>query len=198
MTATITIVNHVTLDGVMQAPAGPDEDRSGGFEHGGWAAARMDHVLGEYLAKDRAAASGERGMLFGRRTYERFFDFWPKQTDGNPFTDVLNRTTKYVASTTLAEPLAWEHSVLLAGDAAQTVSELKASTDAALTVLGSGVLGHTLLRNGLVDELLLTIHPIVLGPGLRLFPTDVPATTFELVETLPTSTGVIIARYRLA
>src|SRR6187397_2349153 len=112
----IVVVNHVTLDGVMQAPAGRDEDTRDGFEHGGWAAPNNDEVMGRVLGRDMARGPGR--LLFGRRTYEHMYSYWPKQTDDNPFTEVLNRSRKYVASRTLREPLPWENSSLLEGDAA--------------------------------------------------------------------------------
>jgi dihydrofolate reductase len=194
MPATITIVNNVTLDGVMQAPGGVDEDTRGGFTHGGWASPYMDQVLGAYMGKGMAS---EGGMLFGRRTYEQFATFWPHQTDGNPFTEVLNRTTKYVVSSTLADAT-WENTVVVPGDGATSVAALKESAEGTLTILGSGVLCRSLLTAGLVDECVLTIHPLVLGEGTRFFPETGPSVPLELVESVPTTTGVIIARYRPA
>ena len=117
----IVVVNHVTLDGVMQSPSGLDEDRRGGFEHGGWAARNTDEVLGRFMG-ERMAKGGDGAMLFGRRTYEKMAIFWPKQTDGNPFTEVLNARQKYVASRTLTAPLDWENSTLLEGDVAEAVA----------------------------------------------------------------------------
>lgn len=193
--ATIIVTNHMTLDGVMQAPGGADEDTRGGFAHGGWAMARMDAALGERMGQ---GMSSTVAMLFGRRTYEQFFRYWPKQTDGNPFTEMMNRTTKYVASTTLADPLPWENSILLPGDAADAVADLKAAVDGAIAILGSGVLTESLLRRGLVDELSLLIHPIVLGTGRRQFPEGLPDQTFELVDATPTPTGIIMTTYRKA
>jgi dihydrofolate reductase len=188
----VVVVNHVTLDGVMQSPSGPDEDRRGGFEHGGWAARNTDEVLGRFMGE--RMASGEGGaMLFGRRTYETMASFWPKQTDGNPFTEVLNARQKYVVSRTLEEPLDWMNSTVVSGDVPARVAELKRDQD--LVVLGSGNLIETLLGAGLIDEWVLPIHPLVLGTGRRLFPDGVPPTTLELTGTTPTTTGVIIATY---
>jgi dihydrofolate reductase len=133
-------------------------------------------------------------MLFGRVTYEHFYDFWPKQTDGNPFTPVLNRAQKYVVSTTLEEPLPWENSTLIADDVPGKVAEIKARGD--VVVLGSGNLIQTLLKHELVDEFVLMIHPIVLGAGRRLFPEGSPVTKLELDESVTTTTGVLIGRYR--
>lgn len=191
----ITVVNNVTLDGVMQAPAGPDEDRRGGFEHGGWAMPYQDDVLGRKMGEGMARGGD---LLFGRRTYENMFAFWPKQTDGNPFTPVLDAAQKYVVSRTLSEPLPWVNSTLLPGDAAESVGRLKAEPGSDLTILGSGELVRSLATAGLVDEYLLIVHPLVLGSGRRLFPEGLPRTGFELVDTLTTTTGVIIATYRTA
>jgi len=194
MTASISVVNSLTLDGVMQAPGGADEDTRDGFEHGGWAGPYMDQVLGEYMGRGMA---GDGALLFGRRTYEQFYGYWPHQTD-NPFTPVLNDTRKYVVSRTLQEPLPWEHSTLLGGEAAESVAELKASTDQDLTILGSGELVRTLIANDLVDDYVLVIHPLVLGSGRRMFADDGTLARLELVESIPTTTGVLIARYRPA
>jgi dihydrofolate reductase len=188
----LSIVESVTLDGVMQAPGRPDEDRRGGFEHGGWAAPYSDETMGREMAK----GMGSTSLLLGRRTYEQFYDFWPKQTDGNPFTDVLNNARKYVASTTLDEPLPWQNSTLLDGDAGDSVAALKAEPGDDLLVLGSGQLVQTLLQRGLIDEFVLMIHPLVLGTGARLFRHDEQAAKLRLENTVPTATGVIIATYR--
>ncbi|MGH3926146.1 MAG: dihydrofolate reductase family protein, partial [Pseudonocardiaceae bacterium] len=135
----VVVFTSLTLDGVMQAPGRPDEDRRGGFEHGGWAIPYADQVLGNVAAEGMATTTG---ILLGRRTYEDFFDFWPKQTD-NPFTEVLNDTQKYVASRTLQNPLQWSNSKLLEGDAAEAVARLKEQPDKDLVVLGSGELAHS-------------------------------------------------------
>jgi dihydrofolate reductase len=187
----VTVVNHVTLDGVMQAPSGPDEDRRGGFDRGGWAAPYSDEVMGRFMGEHMAARAGG-ALLFGRRTYEHMASFWPHQTDGNPFTEVLNARRKYVASNTLREPLEWQNSTVLSGNAADAVPGL----DTDLAVLGSGQLVQSLLAADLVDELLLTIHPLVLGSGRRLFPDGGAPARFTLAECVPTTTGVLIATYR--
>ena len=158
----------LTLDGVMQAPGRPDEDRRGGFEHGGWAGAYNDPVMMKAMGEGMAQGAD---LLFGRRTYEDFFAVWPGRTD-NPFTAVLDNSQKYVASRTLREPLPWQNSTLLAGDAAETVARLKEQPGKDLVVLGSGDLMQTLMRHGLVDEYVLLIHPLVLGRGRRLFADD--------------------------
>ena len=158
----VTAVESVTLDGVMQAPGRADEDSRDGFAHGGWAVEYTDEVMGRTMGERMAGGSGS--LLLGRRTYEDFHGHWPKQKD-NPYTEQLNRSRKLVASRTLREPLPWQNSELLPGDAVEAVRAL----DERLTVLGSGELVRALLRAGLVDELLLLIHPLVLGSGRRLF-----------------------------
>jgi len=181
----------LTLDGVMQAPGRPDEDRRGGFEHGGWARAYNDSVMMKAMGKGMAQAGP---LLFGRRTYEDFFAVWPGRKD-NPFTAVLDNSRKYVASRTLREPLPWQNSTLLSGDAAETVARLKEQPGQDITVLGSGDLLQTLIRHGLVDVYMLLIHPLVLGRGRRLFTDDAQRTTLRLVESVTTTTGVVIATY---
>jgi dihydrofolate reductase len=190
----VVVVNHLTLDGVMQAPSGSDEDRRSGFAHGGWAVPYGDEVMGRVMAEHMAVPGA---LLFGRWTYESFAAYWPHQTD-NPFTPVLNARQKYVASNTLTEPLPWENSTLLGGDAAAAGAELKAAREDSLAVLGSGRLVQSLLAADLVDELLLTIHPLVLGTGQRLFPDRGAPGKFELADATTTTTGVIIATYRRA
>ncbi len=189
----ILVMENLSLDGVMQAPGRPDEDERDGFDQGGWFQQYNDEVLGGFLGRNMAASTG--ALLLGRRTYEDFASFWPKQTDGNPFTAALDAATKYVASTTLAEPLPWQNSVLLRGDVAAAVADLKRDTD--LTVLGSGELVRTLAGAGLVDEYLLLFAPRLLGQGRRLFDAGARA-ALRLTECVPTTTGVVIARYRPA
>jgi dihydrofolate reductase len=188
----ITVVNHVTLDGVMQAPAAPDEDTRGGFEHGGWALPYGDEVMASVMAEGMSTPGD---LLLGRRTYEHFASFWPHQKD-NPYTERLNASQKYVASTTLTEPLPWQNSTLLQGDAAEAVAELKAQPGEGLTILGSGALVQSLMRRDLIDDFLLTIHPLVLGSGRRLFADDGARAALKLADTKITTTGVIIATYR--
>ncbi len=188
----ITVVNHITLDGVMQAPAGADEDPRSGFRHGGWALPGNDEVMGKMLG-ERMARRGS--LLLGRRTYEHFYGFWPKQKN-NPITEVLNNAQKYVASRTLKAPLPWQNSILLEGDAGEAVARLKQNGGSDATVLGSGDLLQTLMRQGLVDEYLLMIHPLVLGSGRRLFAEGSPSARLQLVDCKPTTTGVLLATYR--
>lgn len=189
----VVAIEHVTLDGVMQAPGRPDEDTRGGFAHGGWA------VAGDVAADpDIGAAMGARmaeseALLLGRLTYEDLLRSWNEQ--GGPFKDALNGTTKYVASTTLAEPLPWPNSILIGRNVTDEVQQLRRRPGREIHVLGSGQLLETLFANGLVDALLLLIHPITLGIGRRLFPDGVH-TKFDLAEAHPSATGVIIATYR--
>jgi dihydrofolate reductase len=190
----LIVVNNVTLDGVMQAPGRPDEDTRGRFAHGGWAAPYGDEVMGRVMA-ERMARPG--ALLLGRRTYEDFASYWPKQTD-NPFTPVLNQRRKYVASTTLTEPLPWSNSTLLTGDAVQAVAQLKEQGDEDLAVLGSGELVRSLIPHDLIDEYLLSIHPLLLGSGRRLFGDDGTEAALRLVDSTTTTTGVIIATYQPA
>lgn len=190
----ITVTNNVTLDGVMQAPGGVEEDLRDGFQHGGWAVPYNDAVKGRIMAQGMA----QRGsLLFGRRTYEHFFKVWPGRTD-NPFTEVLDNTEKYVASRTLKEPLPWKNSTLLHGDAADAVAKLKQESGNDLVILGSGELIRSLMLRRLIDRFLLLIHPLVLGSGRRMFDDGGALAKFRLVDSVPTTTGVVIATYDLA
>jgi dihydrofolate reductase len=193
--STIEVVNHITLDGVMQAPADPDEDRRGGFEHGGWASEYFDDVQGEYMGA--RMGSGDGALLFGRWTYNKMADAWPRQPEDNPVRQVLERSTKYVVSRS-DRPVEWVNSELLTGDAVETVRDLKARTNGNIVILGSAELVHALLPAGLIDAMLLTIHPLVMGSGKRLFPDAGALARFELTESKPTTTGVLIARYEAA
>jgi dihydrofolate reductase len=188
----LIVINHLTLDGVMQAPGRPNEDPRGGFEHGGWSVDRTDEVMGRAMG-ERMAQGG--GLLLGRHTYEQMYAFWPKQGQ-NPYSEALEKAQKYVASRTLEEPLPWANSTLLEGDAADAVSRLKGETDGNLTVMGSGDLLQSLMRRGLVDEYMLLIHPLVLGSGRRLFPEGCTSADLGLIDTVATTTGVVIATYR--
>jgi dihydrofolate reductase len=188
----VVVVENLSLDGVMQAPGRPDEDLRGGFEHGGWAMPYNDSVKGRAMAGGMAQAGP---MLFGRQTYEDFFRVWPNRKD-NPFTEVLDNAQKYVASTTLTEPLPWKNSTLLKGDAADAVARLKEQQDKDIVVLGSGTLVQTLVQRRLVDEYVLLIHPVVLGSGRRLFVDGGTFAALQLVDAQTTTTGVVIATYR--
>ncbi|TDD44910.1 dihydrofolate reductase [Nonomuraea terrae] len=187
----IVVIEHLTLDGVMQAPGHPEEDPRDGFRHGGWASAAQDPLMQEVMG---ASMSSAWSLLAGRTTYERFAAYWPRQAP-NPFTEALDRVTKYVASTTLSGPLPWRNSVLLHGDAVEAVGKVKAEVSENLVVFGSGVLVRSLLAAGLVDEMVLMIHPLVLGSGRRLFAGPGPS-SFRLTDATTTPTGVIIALYR--
>jgi len=189
----ITVVESLSLDGVMQAPALADEDQRDEFEHGGWAVPHNDEVMGRAMGARMASNTGG-GLLLGRRTYEGLYSYWPNQTDDNPFTEVLNRRQKYVASRTLTDPLPWQNSTLLKGDAVEAVAELKAHGPD-LSVLGSGELLQGLMRRGLVDQYLLLIHPVVLGSGRRMFADGTTFGRLRLVDSVTTTTGVVIATY---
>jgi dihydrofolate reductase len=187
----VIVINHLTLDGVMQAPGRPDEDTREGFEHGGWAQAGNDDVIGAALGA-RMAESG--GLLLGRRSYEDMLSFW--NTQDSPFKHALNAAPKYVASRTFRESLPWPNSTLLAGDAVGAVVELKREPGKDLQIMGSGELIRSLMPRGLIDEYLLMIHPLVLGSGRRLFSDGIPTSTLRLIEAKPTTTGVLIATYQ--
>jgi dihydrofolate reductase len=190
----IVVNTNLTLDAVMQAPGRPDEDRRDGFEHGGWGLPYGDSVMAEVAAESMANTGA---ILPGQRTYLDFYGFWPHQTD-NPFTEVLNKTQKYVASTRLQEPLPWSNSTLLDGDAMEAVAKLREQPGKDIVVLGSGELVQSLMRHHLVDRYVLLIHPLVLGSGRRLFRDGSPFAALRLVDTRTTTTGVIIATYQPA
>jgi dihydrofolate reductase len=187
----IVVINHLTLDGVMQAPAGPDEDPRDNFRHGGWALPGQDEVMGRILGKGMAGGPGR--LLFGRRTYEHMYSYWPHQKD-NPITDVLDNAQKFVVSTTLQEPLPWVNSTLLPDEAA--VAEVKQREEKDIVVLGSGKLLQSLMARDLIDEYLLMIHPVVLGSGRRMFRDGGPPATLELADSVITTKGVVMATYQ--
>jgi dihydrofolate reductase len=189
----VVVINHVTLDGVMQGPGRPDEDTRGGFEHGGWAVANSDDVIGATLG-ERMAGSG--GLLLGRRSYEDMLGYW--NTQDSPFKDALNMAPKYVVSRSLRDPLPWPNSTLLEGDVAGAVADLKEQPGNDLQIMGSGELIQSLIPAGLIDEYLLMIHPLVLASGRRLFPDDGPVQSLRLVDSKTASTGVLIATYQQA
>lgn len=188
--ATITAFESVTLDGVMQAPGRADEDTRGGFRHGGWAVPYQDEVMMQFAGEDMA---GSGAMLFGRRTYDDLLGFWTTTPEPNPFTEVLVQSPKYVVSHNPDAELGYPNSTLLAGEAADTVAALKQENDGALTVLGSGELVRALLAAGLVDDVVLQVHPLVLGSGTKLF--GDAQVELDLRRSIPTTTGVIIAQY---
>ena len=187
----LVVAEFLSLDGVMQAPGGEDEDREGGFEHGGWQRPYFDDVGGERIGASMAQTGS---FLFGRKTYDLMASYWPTQPDDDPFAKILNGLPKYVASTTLSEPLVWQRSTLLQGDIAKAVAELKQGEGGNIVVLGSGGLVQTLYENDLVDEYSLMIHPIVLGGGKKLF-REVPLRPLKLVDSVTTSTGVLMTTY---
>lgn len=191
----VVVIEHLTLDGVMQAPGHPEEDRRDGFVHGGWASRVQDPAVQQAMG---ARMSDAWSLLAGRVTYQRFADYWPRQAP-NPFTEALDRVTKYVASTTLHEPLPWRNSLLLGGDTARAVAALRQETPENLVVFGSGVLVRSLMARGLVDELVLLVHPLVLGSGRRLFPeTGTPPAELRLVDSTVTGAGVVVTVYQPA
>jgi dihydrofolate reductase len=191
----VIVSEFLTLDGVMQAPGDPDEDRSGRFEHGGWQMPYFDDAAGSEVSKVMAATGG---FLLGRVTYEIFAGFWPSAPADDPLTETINSLPKYVASTTLEEPLKWNNSTLIKGDVAKAVAELKEEPGKDLQVIGSGELVQTLMRHDLVDEYRLMINPVVLGTGKRLFREGIPTIPLRLVEGTTSSTGVFIATYEPA
>jgi dihydrofolate reductase len=191
--AKLTINTFLTLDGVMQAPGGPDEDRDGGFDHGGWSVPySTDEQFGEAMTEwmDRAG-----GLLLGRKTYEIFAAYWPHVTD--PTADVLNRLPKYVASKTL-DKVAWNNSTLLEGDVAEAVAELKRQPGEEIQVHGSGDLAQTLIRHDLIDEYRLWFMPVVLGTGKRLFGEGAVPLGMRLADTKTTSSGASLHVYERA
>ncbi|WP_448003195.1 dihydrofolate reductase family protein [Agromyces bauzanensis] len=188
--ATIIAFESVTLDGVMQAPGRPDEDTRGGFEYGGWAAPYQDEVGARFAGEEMSRGGA---MLFGRRTYDDLLGFWTTTPEPNPFTDALVNAPKYVVSRDRDIRLGYPNSTLLAGEASETVAQLRRTLDGPLTVLGSGKLVRALFGARLVDELVLQQYPLVLGTGTTLF--GLTRVELDLQRTMPTTTGVIIAQY---
>jgi dihydrofolate reductase len=193
--ARITVIENVTLDGVMQAPGAPDEDPRGEFGYGGWGRPYADEVAMRVAARGMAQ---DGAMLLGRRTYEQLHRAWAGRDD-NPFSAKLDATHKYVVSTTLSDPPVWKNSTLLPGDPVGEVTALKADArEDALAILGSGVLVRALLAADLIDELRLSVHPLVLGAGTRLFNGDGLRRPFTVTESVTTTTGVVITTYERA
>jgi len=189
----LTLHTFLTLDGVMQAPGGAEEDPDGGFPYGGWSYPYDDDDFGAAVAGWFGHASA---FLLGRKTYEIFSGYWPKVTDpDNPVASKLNALPKYVASTTLTS-VDWNNSSLLGGDVAAEVAKLKERPGDELQVHGSGALAHTLIDNDLVDEYRLLYCPVHLGTGKKLFRDGAQAAALRLVSATTTSTGVIIATYQ--
>src|SRR6266511_584028 len=188
------IVNEfVSLDGVVQAPGGADEDPSGGFAHGGWHLGYFDDLAQKWVVEGLTRAGG---FLLGRRTYEIFAAYWPTAPEEEQVVaEPLNTLPKYVASTTLTEPLEWQNSTVLQGDVAEAVAALKQEDGADLHVIGSTKLVQTLIEHDLVDEFRLMIDPVVLGGGKRIFPDDGALRPLRLVDSQVTTTGAMLATY---
>lgn len=184
-------MTNVTLDGVMQGPGRPDEDRRGGFEHGGWAA---PYAAMQYVGDSNPFGGG---LLLGRRTYEDFFSVWPTRKE-SPFSAMLDNMQKYVASRTLRAPLPWMNSTLLPGDGTESVARLKREGGTDLLIMGSGALIQSLMGANLIDEYLLLIHPLVLGSGRRLFSDGGVFAELRLAGSRTTPNSVIIATYQPA
>lgn len=188
----IIALTFVSLDGVMQAPGGPDEDTSGGFTLGGWTFPYFDETLGQAMDKQMREPFD---LLLGAKTYDIFAAHWPKQPDTDPGAAVLNRARKYVVSHEPRE-LSWKNSVLIEGDVVVKIQALKAEDGPMLQVHGSSNLLQTLLRQDLVDELWLKIFPVTLGSGKRLFGDGTIPAAFQLLESGTSPSGVILASYR--
>ncbi|MFI0938816.1 dihydrofolate reductase family protein [Streptomyces sp. NPDC021020] len=190
----IVAIEHMTLDGVVQAPGRPDEDTRGGFTAGGWAAERAGDGTVARIWGERLSAGS--GFLLGRRTYDDVLGHW--NAEGGPFRDALNAAPKYVASRSLAEPLPWPNSALLGGDVPAAVAGLRQAPGGDLHIMGSAELVASLAAHGLVDTYVLCVHPIVLGAGRRLFAEGFAPAAFEAVEVTPTPSGVVVAVYASA
>ena len=191
----LTITTFLTLDGVMQAPGGPEEDRSGDFRHGGWLVPYFDDDMGRIVNE---AFSKADAFLLGRKTYDIFAAYWPRITDPNdPVASALNRLPKHVASRTLAKA-DWNGTTVIRKDVATRVAELKKQYPRGLQVHGSGDLAQTLIAKDLVDEYRLWHYPVVLGVGKRLFGSGAVPAALTLVDTRKTSTGVVVNTYRRA
>ncbi len=180
----------VSLDGVMQAPGGQEEDREGGFRHGGWTMTYWDDVMGRVMGEEMAQP---HELLLGRKTYDIFAAYWPNHRD-QPGAESLNAATKYVASRTLKR-VDWENSTLLKGDVAAAIRELKTRPGPPIQVLGSANLLQTLLKHDLVDEVSLWVFPVAVGPGKRFFDAGTLPTAWKLSKTQASTTGVLIQRY---
>ncbi|KPQ44044.1 MAG: hypothetical protein MPEBLZ_01381 [Candidatus Methanoperedens nitroreducens] len=190
----IIVSEFLTLDGVMQAPGSPDEDRSGGFNHGGWQMPYFDDIFAKAIIE---GLTGAGGFVVGRKTYEIFAAYWPTApAEVQAFAEPLNNLPKFVASKTMREPLAWNNSTLIAGDVVKEVAKLKRQSGNDLRVIGSGELVQTLMKHDLVDEYDLMIHPLVLGSGKHLFREGGSKQTLKLLDFKTTSKGVTILKYK--
>jgi dihydrofolate reductase len=191
----LTVTMFLSVDGVYQGPGGPDEDRSGGFDRGGWLVPHFDEATGQFM---NDVFGNVDAFLLGRRTYDIFAASWPKATDPNdPVATKLNTLPKYVASTTLKDP-EWTNTTVIEGDVAEAVRELKQRDGGELQVHGSGQLVRFLLDSDLVDRLNLLVFPVIVGAGKRLFPDSGVATGLRLDESRTTPSGVTISVYRTA
>jgi dihydrofolate reductase len=190
----LIVTEFVTLDGVAQAPGEPDEDRDGGFTLGGWQAPLLDQESGAAMFE---RAQSMDALLLGRKTYEIFAAYWPKAPEEMPFTGLLNRIPKYVASRTLTDPLAWQGTTLLAGDLGESVAAAKERHDE-VHVIGSLDLVQSLLRLGLVDRLNLWQYPLVLGSGKRVFAGGTVPTALRLTESVTWPSGTLQLTYETA
>lgn len=190
----LIVTEFVTLDGVAQAPGGPDEDREGGFAHGGWQAPLADPESGGVMFEQ---AKRMDALLLGRRTYQIFADYWPNAPEEIPFTGLLNGVPKYVASRTLAGPLAWQGSTHLEGDLAASIAAIKERHDE-VHVIGSLDLVQSLLRLGLVDRLNLWMYPLLLGTGKRVFADGTVPTVMRLTESVTYPSGTLHLTYETA
>ena len=188
----IVVSQFLTLDGVMQAPGDPDEDRRDGFDQGGWQLAYFDEVFGSFVMEGFATTGG---LLLGRRTYEIFARHMPKQPADDPVAGPMNEWRKYVVSSSLAEPLDWQNSTLIKGDVPSEVAKVKEGAGKDIQVMGSGELVQALIRHDLVDEYRLMIHPLVLGAGRRLFRDETPLRSFRLIDSRSSGKGVLLLRY---
>jgi dihydrofolate reductase len=192
----VVVDEWMSLDGVVQAPGAPEEDRSGGFQHGGWHLRYFDEMSQNWVV-DYVTEAGR--FLLGRRTYESLAGYWPKAPEEEQLVaKPLNTKPKYVVSTTLSEPLEWENSSLLQGDVAEAVDALKQEDGGDLHVMGSAQLVRTLMEHRQVDEFRLMIDPVVLGGGKRLFLDDGALRSLRLVDNQVTTTGAILATYALS
>ncbi len=190
----LVVSEFLTLDGVMQAPGGADEDRSGGFNHGGWQRPYFDDISARTIVE---GLNDSGGFVLGRRTYEIFAAYWPTApTEEQDFAGPLNSLPKHVASKTLREPLAWNNSTLIKGDIVKGIASLKDQPGKNLMVIGSGDLAQTLIEHDLVDEYFLMIHPLVLHSGRRLFREGGEPRRLKLLDSKTTSNGVMILRYQ--
>ncbi len=189
---TLKVIEFMSLDGVVQAPGDPDEDRDGGFEHGGWQRPYFDEI---FVQQAGPGMSTTHAQLFGRRTFEKMAAFWPTQSDDDPFAKHLNHVQKYVASRTLTET-SWGPTTILSGDVPSQVRELKERDNGTISVLGSPGLVQTLMAHDLVDEYAIAIHPVVLGSGKKLFRDAEQVRRLDLVGSVTTTTGVLMTTYR--